>query len=64
LLEERVEVLVCAADVALGLDALDHAVSWLQSARDVAGGSRLWASTLARLGQRCTLPEVQHREAG
>lgn len=64
LLEERVEVLVCAADVALGLDALDHAVSWLERARGVAGGSRLWASTLARLGQRCTLPEVQHREAG
>ncbi|HWN67754.1 MAG TPA: protein kinase [Haliangium sp.] len=64
LLEERVEVLVCAADVALGLDAQDHAVGWLEAARCVAGDSRLWAPTLARLGMRCALPEVQHRDAG
>jgi tetratricopeptide (TPR) repeat protein len=64
LLEERVEVLVCAADVALGLDALDHAAGWLETARAVAGGSRLWAQALARLGRQDRLPEAQHREAG
>jgi tetratricopeptide (TPR) repeat protein len=64
LLEERVEVLVCAAEVALALGAADQAATWLDAARDVAAGSRLWAPTLARLGLRCTLPEAQHREAG
>jgi tetratricopeptide (TPR) repeat protein len=61
LLEERMEVLVCAAEVALGLGARDEAASWLETAGAVAAGSRLWAPTLARLGQRVMLPEVQHR---
>ena len=64
LLEERVEVLVCAANVALGLDALDHAAGWREAARSVAGASRLWARALAGLDRHGTLPEVQHREAG